>query len=53
LKFLKEFGIDGSNEENLSCATEKSFPTGGTGDALGFFEASGNEGECKLVTWMT
>lgn len=38
LEFLDEFGIDTTNEIDLGCATEGSFPTGGTGDAMGFFQ---------------
>lgn len=54
LEFLSAFGIDGSGEQDLGCATEGSFPTGGTGDAPGFFTSEGaSSGECKLVTWQT
>jgi len=52
LEFLSEFGIDTADEEDLSCASEQSFPTGGAGDALGFFQA-GASGKCELVTWQT
>jgi len=56
-EFLSAFGIDPSGEQHLSCATEGSFPMGGTGEALGFFQNGQDhndvENECKLVSWQT
>jgi len=56
MEFLAELGLDVSSETDLSCATEKSFPEGGTGDVNGFFQdgQDGNEkGKCQLVSWQT
>jgi len=54
IKFLQYFGIDESTEENLGCANEKSFPSGGTGSlAKGYFKPSTKEGECELVAGAT
>jgi hypothetical protein len=51
LHFLEEFDMDPEDETDLSCATEGSFPTGGTGDAMGYFQEGGSIGECELVPW--
>lgn len=37
LKFLEHFGIDIELETDLGCASESSFPLGGTGDQSGYF----------------
>jgi chitinase len=55
LEFLEEFGIDTTNETDLGCATEGSFPVGGAGSANGYFQngldQGNNQNECKLVSW--
>lgn len=52
-KFLKAFGIDPSNESDLGCANERSFPAGGTGDAKGYFQKGANPNSCELTSWQT